>query len=111
MDKGEVTEKGYSSAARATKSGTISGVSCTNARAMRLVLSPIAAAVLVLGGCKDQAKESSKRAAEDVDMLADQIDKDVGEVERGLPEGAKKLSVVYAKGADPHLDVPSVRTA
>ncbi len=74
------------------------------------------AAVVVLfvlspAGCKDQGKESAKRALEDVDALADQVAKDVAEVERGLPEGAKKMSAVYAKNADPHTDVPSVRQA
>jgi len=70
---------------------------------MKLICTLVAGS-LVLGGCKDQAKESAKHATEDVDMLADQIDKDVAEVERGMPDGAKKLSVVYAKGADPHND-------
>lgn len=69
-----------------------------------LALSPLAA-------CKDQAKESAKRAADDVSQLADQVDKDVGEVERGLPEGAKKMASVYAGTADPHLDLPAVRQA
>jgi hypothetical protein len=81
--------------------------------AMRLHL--ISALVVVLSlapfGCKDQGKESAKRASEDVDALADQVAKDVGEIERGLPEGAKKMSTVYDKGADPHTNVPSVRQA
>jgi len=60
-------------------------------------------------GCKDQAKESAARAATDASGLQALVDKDVGEVERGLPEGAKKLAVLVAKGADPHQDVAGVR--
>jgi hypothetical protein len=32
-------------------------------------------------------------------------------VERGLPEGAKMLAPLFAKGADPKQDLPGVRTA
>ena len=68
-------------------------------------------AVLSLMGCKDQAKESAKLAAKDVDTLADLVDKDVAEVERGMPEGSKRLASLYAGGADPTKDLPSVRQA
>lgn len=61
--------------------------------------------------CKDQAKESAKLAAGNADDLAALVDKDVGEVERGMPEGAQRLGELYAKGADPKQDVPAVRQA
>jgi hypothetical protein len=43
--------------------------------------------------------------------LAALADKDVGEVERGLPLGAKRLQALYAKSADPRQDLPAVRFA
>lgn len=78
-------------------------------------LAPILVAGLVcLGsvgslGCKDQAKESATRASADVASLGILVDKDVGEIERGLPEGAKRLSALLANGADPKQDVAAVR--
>jgi hypothetical protein len=60
-------------------------------------------------GCKDQAKESAAHAAVDVAELAALVDKDVGEIERGLPEGAQNLAPLVAKGADPKQDVAGVR--
>jgi hypothetical protein len=62
-------------------------------------------------GCKDQAKESAARAAADVTSLGTLVDKDVGEIEHGLPEGAKRLSTLLANGADPKQDVAGVRKA
>jgi hypothetical protein len=62
-------------------------------------------------GCKDPAKESARLAAENVDQLAGLVDKDVGEVERGLPEGAKLLAPLVANGADPRQDIAAVRKA
>ncbi len=41
----------------------------------------------LVGACKDQAKESAAHAAPDAAVLADLVDKDVGEIERGLPAG------------------------
>jgi hypothetical protein len=61
--------------------------------------------------CKDQAKESAARAADDAAELAALVDKDVAEIERGLPEGAKRLGPLVAAGADPKQDVASVRRA
>lgn len=65
--------------------------------------------LLTLSACKDQAKESAARAAQNVADLATLVDKDVGEIERGLPEGAKKLAPLVAAGADPRQDVAGVR--
>lgn len=69
------------------------------------------AAGMMLVHCKDQAKESAKLAAGNADELAVLVDKDVGEVQRGMPEGAQKLGALYANGADPRQDVPAVRQA
>jgi hypothetical protein len=60
-------------------------------------------------GCKDQAKESAARAANDVAELAALVDKDVAEIERGLPDGAKRLAPLVANGSDPKQDVAGVR--
>jgi hypothetical protein len=77
---------------------------------MRTLL--LASAVFLLSsGCKDQAKESAARAAGNVASLGALVDKDVGEVERGLPEGARRLSTLLANGADPKADVAGVRKA
>jgi hypothetical protein len=62
-------------------------------------------------GCKDQAKESATRATANAAWLANLVAKDVGEVERGLPEGAVKLAPLLAGGADPKQDIAGVRKA
>ncbi len=64
-----------------------------------------------LPGCKDKAQESARFAAADVADLAALVDKDLGEVERGMPEGAKRLAPLLAGGADPKQDVAGVRHA
>src|SRR5258708_4834409 len=66
---------------------------------------------LALASCKDPAKESATHAAEDAAQLATLVEKDVGEVERGVPEGAKRLAPLLADGADPKQDVAGVRRA
>jgi hypothetical protein len=70
-----------------------------------------ALALLAGGGCKDQAKESARLAAGDVQAMAELVEKDVGEVERGLPEGAARLAPLVADGADPRQDIAGVRKA
>lgn len=69
-----------------------------------------AAVVLALApGCKEKGKESAQKAAQDAETLADQVDKDVAEIDRGLPEGAKKLAPLWANGADPRADAQNAR--
>jgi hypothetical protein len=65
----------------------------------------------LLGACKDQAKESAAHAVPDAAVLADLVAKDVGEIERGLPQGAAKLAPLVAGGADPRQDIAGVRKA
>jgi hypothetical protein len=67
--------------------------------------------LLLVPACKDQAKESAARAAQNVGDLGTLVEKDLGEIERGLPEGAKRLAPLVANGADPHQDVAGVRRA
>ncbi len=66
-------------------------------------------ALALPSGCKDQAKESATRASADVASLGPLVDKDVGEIERGLPEGARRLSTLLTNGADPKQNVAEVR--
>jgi hypothetical protein len=83
----------------------------------RLELSAVSTICLALvagvasPACKDHGKESAARAARDDAFLAELVDKDVGEIERGLPEGAKQLAPLLANGADPHQDTAGVRKA
>ena len=65
----------------------------------------------LVGACKDQAKESATHAIPDATALADLVAKDVGEIERGLPQGAAKLAPLVAGGADPRQDIAGVRKA
>ena len=62
-------------------------------------------------GCTDKAKVSEKEAAANVNALVAIADSDVGEIERGLPLGAAKLSSLWANGADPRQDLRAVRSA
>jgi hypothetical protein len=65
---------------------------------------------LSLGGCKDQAKLSEQKALEHATDMSGLAEKDVGEVERGLPLGAAQMASLYANGADPQKDLPAVRS-
>jgi hypothetical protein len=67
--------------------------------------------VAPLAGCRDHSKDNARLALADVELLAAQIERDVAEVQRGLPEGAKKMASVYLRGADPHEDPSSTRRA
>lgn len=82
-------------------------------RSLLLASSTIALSALALvslGACKDPAKESEARAKEHVQSLASLVEKDVVEVERGLPEGAKRLGPIFAK-EEPQKNLPAVRSA
>jgi len=62
-------------------------------------------------GCKDKGRQSADAARANVKSLADLADKDVAEIERGLPEGAKKMAALLAQDADPKANPPAVRSA
>jgi hypothetical protein len=64
---------------------------------------------LCVAGCKDQAKESAAHAAQDAAGLASLVDRDVSEIERGLPQGAARLAPLVANGADPKQDIAAAR--
>jgi hypothetical protein len=63
------------------------------------------------GGCTDAGKKSQKAAEANVAYLATVVEKDVGEIETGLPKGAAMLATLYAKGADPKQNLASVKPA
>jgi hypothetical protein len=63
---------------------------------------------LIAPACKGTQQVSATNAAKHVDALVTLTGKDVDEVERGLPEGAKQLTALYAKGADPANDLDAV---
>ncbi len=67
--------------------------------------------VLAMPACTDKSKQYAVHAGEEAQKLAALSEKDCGEVERGMPEGAKMLTSLFAKGTDPRQDLPAVRTA
>jgi hypothetical protein len=69
----------------------------------RHLLTGISCFVLLSGlsGCRDKGKVSAEEARTNVKLLVDLADKDVGEIERGLPEGAKRMAAQLAKEKDP----------
>lgn len=70
-----------------------------------------AACASSVSGCTDKGKVSEKQAVTHLDELGALAQKDVEEVERGLPAGAQRLQKLYAKNADPHQDLPAARSA
>jgi hypothetical protein len=78
-------------------------------------LATAAGSSVLLSGCKDRGQKSAEDARADVQKLVDLTAKDVAEVERGLPEGAKKLTDLLVKevgkDGDPRQNPPAVRSA
>jgi hypothetical protein len=75
-----------------------------------------AALVWALPACtKDRGQKSAEQARSNVEKLVELVNKDIAEVERGLPEGAKKLSALLekevGKDGDPRQNAPAVRNA
>lgn len=62
-------------------------------------------------GCKDRGQQSAEDARANVQSLVELTTKDVSEIERGLPEGAKKLGDLLSKDADAKQNAPAVRSA
>lgn len=58
---------------------------------------PLLFSLLAPFGCTNAAKISETKAQEDVRSLAALVVKDVGEIERGLPEGAKQFASLLPK--------------
>jgi hypothetical protein len=77
----------------------------------RSYLLALAVGLFVLVGCKDKGQESATAAKQNVQFLVELAAKDVAEIERGLPEGSKKLAIQLAKESDPKGNAPAVRSA
>src|SRR4051794_1064368 len=69
----------------------------------RNLLTGVSCLVLLSGlaGCRDKGKVSAEEARANVKLLVDLAEKDVAEIDRGLPEGAKKMAAQLAKEKDP----------
>jgi hypothetical protein len=86
-----------------------------------MMIRPVALVIVVglafgaVTGCKDPGTKSAEEAKADVQKLVELTTKDVAEVERGLPDGAKKLAELLAKevgkDGDPKTNVPAVRSS
>lgn len=75
---------------------------------MRLSTLLLMTMLALLGGCENPAKKSASEARQHVAFLAAAADRDVDEVRKGLPEGAKYLEALFAE-AEP--GVPDPQTA
>lgn len=76
-----------------------------------LAILPLAVSSVAIG-CKDKGKVSADEARTNVKFLVELAEKDVAEIDRGLPEGAKKMAEQLAKeGADAGQNTPQVRSA
>lgn len=71
----------------------------------------ITAVAVAPAACKDKGKESATRAREHAEWLAALVERDVDELARGLPEGAKRLESLVADGKDPRADMDGTRAA
>jgi hypothetical protein len=75
---------------------------------LMLGLALLAAAV---SGCKDEGKISAQGATENGAWLAKLVDRDVQEIERGLPEGSKKFAAMIGKQPEIKKDPAEAKTA
>jgi hypothetical protein len=71
----------------------------------------VTALILCTAGCKDKGQESANAAKANVQTVVELVGKDVGEIERGLPEGSKKLALLLGKESDPKGNPAVVRSA
>jgi hypothetical protein len=69
----------------------------------------LAVALLLLPSCKDSGKASEARAVQWVATVAALGEKDVKDLEVGLPAGATRLLPLFQNGSDPSNDMDGVR--
>jgi hypothetical protein len=81
-------------------------------RHLKALLAALAWVMCATAGqaCKDSAKQSEQKATDHVAELAALADKDVGEVERGLPAGAAQMASLFTNGTEPPKDLAAVRS-
>jgi hypothetical protein len=78
----------------------------------RRLLTGLSSFALLGSACKDKGNLSAEEARGNVKLLVELADKDVAEIERGLPEGAKRMSAQLAKETgDAKQNAPQVRAA
>lgn len=77
----------------------------------RITFAAALAFIAFASGCKDEGKISAQGAAENAAWLATLAEKDVQEIERGLPEGAKRLSAMITKAPEIPKDPAQAKTA
>lgn len=83
----------------------------TSTARLATALAPAMALVAALSGCRDKPKESATLARANVQSLLELVDKDVAEIERGLPEGAKKIEAKLGDEPRPRENPAAVRSA
>ena len=81
-----------------------------NSKAAIAMLSMAVLSASLSAACKDASRASEQKASEHATLLAQLVDNDVGEVERGLPAGAAQMASLFANGADPQKDLAAVRS-
>ncbi|MBK6696187.1 MAG: hypothetical protein IPG50_28930 [Myxococcales bacterium] len=86
-------------------------LACPAVRACLFSLVPALALSASISACKDTGKISAQGAAENVAWLAGLADRDVQEIERGLPNGAAKLGAALAKSPEVKKDPAQAKAA
>lgn len=81
------------------------------AAAAALFVLSVGSLVASTAGCADRGKKSQEGATKDAAWLVSLVDRDVAEVERGLPEGAKRIAAQLGKEQDVRQNPATVRTA
>lgn len=76
-----------------------------------LPLAALVVTALATPGCKDKAQKSADEAKGNVAFLVPLVDSDVGEVERGLPEGAKRIATQLGTEQNVRGNAATVRSA
>ena len=67
------------------------------------------AGLVAVGGCEDKGKISEKGAATQIAAVVATVDRDVSELERGLPVGAGKAAAILYASGDPRDNLSAVR--
>ena len=80
-------------------------------RQMSLAFALLCVLAMLGSGCTDKGKQSADAARANAKLLAEVAEKDVAEIERGLPEGGKKMGEILGAEADPKANAPGVRAA
>ncbi len=69
----------------------------------------VAICAILFLGCKEDAKISAQKAADQATWAEKQNEDDVAKIATGLAGAAKEFAPLYANGADPHADPQEVR--